>query len=434
MKRVLFITFDFPPQRTSGVYRHVGMLRHLLRYGWTPTVLTVEGAAADAEDVSLLAKLPAEVHLERTRLARVDAWENRVTGTVKNLAPVSKPTGNLPEGRLRRVLRWGAEWLRVFLYYPDHTAGWIPFAALRGAELHMAKRFHLIYTSSPPRSAPVVGLLLKLLFRVPWVCEFRDPWYPAPKSFRQKMDRWLQRRVVARADKIVVISEGNGEDLRATFALPAEKIVVVPNGYDEDDFGPEVEGGRNYFEPGCVHLSHFGTVYPRFSGQFFPAVGELLQESPELRQKLRINIVGFPDDRETREYASGALKDVVRLYPFIPHRESLKAMYASDCLLVFLASERTSRLSGLGKIYWYLRVGRPVLAVSPPGGTQKLVEEGQAGWVSYDREGIKRALRELLARNGGNGRPRPARPEFVARFRYDNLAGELSRVLDEVAR
>lgn len=432
MRRLLFITFDFPPQRTSGVYRHVGLCRYLTRFGWEPTVLTVAGGVADVEDASLLAKLPPQVRVERTSWLRLDAWEATATKVVKQAGALQTAAATPRERWRDRFLRRAGEWVRALLYFPDITAGWIPLGVIRAATLHMGRHFEVVYTSSPPKSAAVIGLLLKLLFRVPWVCEFRDPWYPPKLRLRQRMERWLQTRVVRRADRIVVISDGNAEELCRIFGLAPDKVVVVPNGYDEEDFEVVARNGGP-FEPGLVHLSHFGTVYSHFSGQFFPALAELVREKPELRGRLRVNIVGFSYDPQVREYALGELKDVIRCYPFMPHLEALEAMYSSDGLLLFLANETTSRLSGLGKIYWYLRVGKPVLAVAPEGGTKTLVEEAQAGWAVMDRASIKQALIELLGRNGKSGSGQPVRPEYVARFRYDRLAGELAGVLEGVA-
>jgi len=207
---------------------------------------------------------------------------------------------------------------------------------------------------------------------------------------------------------------------------------VVTNGFEESDFSSS-DGRRSpLLPPGFIHFSQFGTVYPNFSGRFFEALGDLLHESPELRDKIRINIIGFPDEVTRRVATEGELTGVVLLQGFVQHGEAIEAMKSSDCLLIFLANRDLARQTGLGKIYEYLRVGRPILAVTYPGGPQKLVEEGKAGWVvdPEDTEDIKRVLR-IIVRNGERpDPPRPFRPEFVEEFRYDRLAGKLAEVLN----
>ncbi|MGH9557032.1 MAG: glycosyltransferase [Terriglobales bacterium] len=327
------------------------------------------------------------------------------------------------------------DWLRSSLYFPDDTVGWVPFALLRALELHFAHPFDLVYTSSPPRSAPLIGYLLKRFLGLRWVAEFRDPWYLSPRPFRSRADAWLLRCLLRRADRVVVISEGHAEELERAHGLRPDHLAIISNGFDEGDFQPEPPPFHPAFAAGFIHLSHFGAVYPRFSGNFFRALAEVLQEQPEARRRLRVNIVGFPDETCLRYAQENALGDVVKIHDFMGHSESLQAMAASRCLLLFLANKQVSRLSGLGKIYWYLRVGRPILAVASEGGTKNLVEAGQAGWVvePEDTEGLKGVLRQLLRQEWNGSPPRPLRPEFVSQFRYDRLVEKLARTLSEVA-
>lgn len=457
MRRVLFISFDFPPRRTSAVYRHVGLTRYLTRFGWRPTVLTVREIAGDVEDRTLLDRLPPDVEVVRTGFLRLHGWEvataaffRRLKGWFRGTAQATAPgaqaapsaaAADPPQkkhGPVYEALKRLGEMVQLGLYFPDHTAGWIPMGCAEGIRQHLKKRFDLIYTSSPPRSAPVIGLLLKLLFGVPWVAEFRDPWYPPPghHPWRRRAERWLQLRILRRADAVVVISRGHAEELISpAYGLPAAKVKVISNGFDEEDFRAGDDAKPTLLEPGYVHLSHFGTVYPRFCGSFFSALAELARSRPEVREQVRVNIIGFPEDEELLRYAEGELKDIIRLRGFLPHGDAIQAMRESHYLLLFLGDPKVSRLSGLGKIYWYLRVGRPILAVAPEGGTQELVEEGHAGWVvpPDDRAGIRELLGKLVSPSPNGYSAHIAAPEFVARFRYDRLAGELAAVMNGVA-
>ena len=149
---------------------------------------------------------------------------------------------------------------------------------------------------------------------------------------------------------------------------------------------------------------------------------------------VRVNVIGFPDDVVREHATAGPLEGVLKLHSFVPHDVALAAMRASDCLLIFLSNPKVAGLAVSGKIYDYLRVGRPVLAVAYEGGTTELVREGQAGWVvdPEDVEAIKRILRKILHTGRNSEPPRPFRPEFVEEFRYDRLAEKLSGVFDSV--
>ena len=459
-RNVLLITFDFPPRRTSGVYRPTAFCKYLPQTGWNPTVLTIRGVGGQPEDGSLLRRLPRSVEIVRTRTIDFMAAEAAALrwGRSLGVLQASKPAGGRsvvsspsqaendsvdPQGggMMDRLLRKGAVLLRSLAYFPDHTAGWIPFAMMKALELMRTHRFDVVYTTHPPRAAHVVGLCLKTTRGLPWVAEFRDPWVvpdgavpisanqvPAPRRIR-----WLHRSILRSADAVLAVTPGHAQELVEVFRAPAEKVHVVRNGFDEADFVRPPDGACTLFEPGCVNLAHFGMVYSNFSGSFFPAVAELVEREPNVAALLRMHIIGYPDS-VAREYAKGRLKGVLRLHGVVPHPEALCAMYASDALLLFYGHGYISRVSVPGKLYEYLRVGRPVIAIAEAGGVQELIESANCGWVIRpdDREGMQRVVRQL-ATGGRRHQDQSSAVCIFDGFRYDRLAKELSEVFDKVA-
>jgi glycosyltransferase involved in cell wall biosynthesis len=465
-RRVLLVSLDFPPRRTSGVYRPTGLAKYLGHFGWTPTVLTTGASTvslwdAKTEDVTLLRRLPPSVHVERTPFFSVSKWEKKISsaaganknnandskkanesGTAKEPAEPSSPSG------LRRIVSWAANLVRAFLYFPDEMVGWLPYAVSRAIRLHEGEKFDAIYTTSPPRSTQLIGLCLKILIGVPWVMELRDPWY-APPSKKEIWDhrvprlrRWLEERVhsmlLRNADAIVVMTDGHARELREHFGVREDKLYVVPNGFDEEDFCRAEVITESPFAKGYIHIGHFGTVYPKFGGKFFPALAGLLRESPELKDVLRVNVIGFPDDETQRWAQSDDLRGVIQFHKLMGHAEAIEAMRASHFLLLFYAHERIAQVSAPGKLYEYLRVGRPILAVTYDGGVKRHVEGAQAGWVlpPDDPQAIQRMLRQIIHDHWSDtpSDPQPPSPEYVAQFQYESLAAKLAQAMDEVTR
>jgi len=460
-RKVLLIAFDFPPRRTSGVYRPIALTKYLPRFGWQPTVLTISDSKA-LEDASLLAKVPTDVEVVRTPYLRINGWEGSLHRLVRSLGALRAPAGGkvipfsppmtaaqgaAPNGnhpsRLDACLQMAAAAVRAGLYFPDESAGWIPFGLEAALELAMREHFDAVYTTHPPRSAHVIGMALRALCKVPWVAEFRDPWivpdHERPIFSEQvpakRRNQWLHASLLQHADGIVTVTPYHAEELKTVFHAPADKLAVVANGFDEDDFDLQTPPAPlAMFEPGLVHLAQFGTVYGKFSGRFFPALAELLREKPWLREAVRVHVVGFPDT-DTRAYADGELRDVIRVHGFIPHGEALNAMRASHALLLFYGHDYTSRAQVPGKLYEYLRIGRPLFAVAFPGGVRDLITRAQAGWVfgPEDVAGMKQGLEQLIeAARGGGALPRPL-PEVVAEYRYERLAGKVASVLERAA-
>lgn len=434
-KRVLIVSFDFPPHRTAAVYRMTGFAGYLPQFGWQPTVLTTRVREGDQEP-ELLEKLPPQVSVVRTPYLRVGGWENFAASAARGLGGLSSAPTDSRQPRFDRHLRSLGELARSAMYFPDDTVGWVPSGLARALQLHREQPFDAVFTTSPPRAASVIGLLLKVLCGIPWVCEFMDPWYPPQGRIRRKAEDWLQGLLVRKANHVVVMVKQHAEELRRLFSVPAEKFTVVRNGFFEEDFASLECAREEVLAPGYVHLSLFGSIYPESTGNFFPALGELIRERPELKERLRVNISGYPSESVLRLAKEGELKEVIQIRGFIQDRKQvLQMMRASDCLLLFWSRPDFSRLAVPGKTYDYLRVGRPILAVTEEGGAKELIEEAEAGWVvpPRDTEAIKRALRALLCGHRQNGFPRPARPEFVAQFRWDRHAENLARVLHEAA-
>ncbi len=342
---------------------------------------------------------------------------------------------------VNRTLRSVAKLLRSCLYFPDETAGWIPFAFSRAFQLHLSRHFDAVYTTHPPRSAHPVGLLLSAACRVPWVMEFRDPWtLPSEEVSNihqgpaRRRNAWLHQRMLRQASAIVTVTSRHADELQQHFGVPREKLAVIHNGFDENDFRGLTPDGDGVFDPRFINLAHFGTVYEGFSGQFFRAAEALLEQHPELKDKVRFHVIGYPDSVVEQMTRQEPLKSVVVLHKFVPHSKALRVMAAADGLLLFYGQEYTSRASIPGKLYEYLRVGRPILAVAYPGGVQDLIETSKAGWVLRpdDVDGIAATLFRLIQSRCQGLDPVVPDNSVIAGFRYDRLAQELAAVLNRV--
>jgi glycosyltransferase involved in cell wall biosynthesis len=443
VKRVLLICFDFPPRRSSGVYRPLGLMRYLPQYGWEPTVITVQEREEDIRDLTLLEKLPSQLQVVRTPYLRVSAWENPSAGVLEVTGGRARWSEGTRRSQLYGYLRSLARVARSYLYFPDETVGWIPFGFAEAVEQIFRQRYDVIYTTSPQSSTATLGLLLKLVVRIPWVAEFRDPLFlpndvlhslnwPEALATRRRLEHWLRAGILRRADTVLTVTDGYAQELKSSYNVPPRKLAVVTNGFDEVDFKAALNGSRDFFPAGYVHLTHLGTIYPHFSVNFFPALREFLRESSEARQKLRLNIIGYPDGEVLQYAQEDDLKDIVTIRSFINQTDALRAMCSSDCLLLFYGHRYISRVCVPGKIYDFLRVGRPILAITYEGGLKALIERGGAGWAvnPEDKEAIKQALRRVLHDGRRSGPPRPFRPEIVEEFRYDRLAGKLAEVLN----
>ena len=432
-KRILVVTSHFPPWRDSAVYRMVGLTRSLPQLGWQTTVLTIQPGSGTQEP-QLLEKLPTDIRIVRTRYLRASGWESTAANAVRRTGAFRTGPGDSRQTWFDRCLRLGGRFLRSSLYFPDDMNGWIPFAVARAIQLHSKQKFDMVFTTSPPRTTPIIGLLLKRLCGLPWVSEFMDPWYPAEGRLRRMADDRLQRLLMRKADRIVVMVPEHAQDLERMFGLPSEKLAVVRNGFFEEDFTSLDAIRDSSLKPDFINFAHFGTIYPGNEGNFFPALKDLMSKRPSLRDRVRVHIVGAASEEVLREVEQDGLKGIIQVHGFIPNRaDILRMMRSSHCLLLFWGRPDFSRLAVAGKTYDYLRAGRPILAVTSEGGVKQLVEGAEAGWTvpPNDVEAIKRALLEVIENATEAEMTCPPKPEFVAQFRWDRQAEILAQTLRE---
>ena len=168
-QRVLVTAYDFPPQRTSGVYGPTGLIKYLPGLGWEPTVLTVEPHEDDLVDATLLAKIPPQVTIVRTRTLRLSAWEDRTAKAPQDAGFLQPDWQSSRRSIVNRALRRMASFVRSCVYFPDVYVGWVPFAIWKAGQLNRRNRFDMMYTTGPPRSALIAELVLRVWLDIPWL-------------------------------------------------------------------------------------------------------------------------------------------------------------------------------------------------------------------------------------------------------------------------
>jgi len=455
MKTVLLITYDFPPVRTSGVYRPVKFVKHLGNFGWRPVVLTSRGVYVEATDESLLKDIPAGTQIERAYsidLAKLsNVVHDSLFGSPKDPteAATSQTEGSRNHDAARSTRSSRKPWIKRFffsplsrfienwLYLPDSKILWMPFALLQALSLVRREQPDVILSTSSPATAQLVGLALSLLTRRPWVVDLRDNWIVG--YFRQfhsaariRVDQWLLGRILKRADQVITMCQGNADDLLAVYPqLSKEKITSITNGYDEDDFiGPsktKSEGNADRFT-----MLHIGTLYSGTAGVFFEAIAELLHRRTDITRSLQIDMIGWLEQDYPAAISRLGLHQSVRLLGFRSHPEAIQAMLDADVLLLFLGGNKIMNQQFPGKVFEYMNCQRPILTIGQPGEIVETVSRSGLGVVApHDQtDKIIDAIEKLYQSKMENKLHMPVDMRFVKKYEYRSLTERLTRVLD----
>ena len=236
MKRLLFVTYYFPPSGGPGVQRSLKFVKYLPEFGWRPTVLTVrpESASWPDPDPDSVADIPEGTLVERTGAWDPYAWYARLLGRKKQEVISVGFTGEDGTTPGRRFARW----LRANLFLPDARVGWVPFATARARAL-MRQKYDAVLTTGPPHSTHFAGLALRRTHGTPWLVDFRDPWTEIDfqaelpmTGLARALDAFLERRVLRNADGFAVVSAS----MQRRFAQRGYASEVIENGFDPADF------------------------------------------------------------------------------------------------------------------------------------------------------------------------------------------------------
>jgi len=410
MKTALIVAFHFPPFGAgSGILRILKFCRFLPEFEWQPVILTANVRAYERLDPTLVGEIPSDVPVFRAF----------ALDTQRHLSAKG------------RYLRWMA--------LPDRWASWLPAAILTGVHLIRKRRVHVIVTTYPVASAVLIGLALHKLTGRPWVVDFRDSMteeeYP-PDPVTRKVYRWIEKKVVQHAGRLIFTARSTRAMYLKRYPwLSAEKCLLIPNGYDEEDFRWLVPPEPAKNNSRCMRLLHLGLIYPseRDPRPFFRALARLKKEGHTNAAELKIALRASGNEAYySRILEELGINDIVQLLPPLPYAEALREASSSDGLLLFQAGNCDHQIPA--KAYEYLRLQRPILALTTQtGDTAALLREtGGASIIDLaDEDAIFRNLPDFLTAVR-MGRHQTADRERVRRYSRRNQAAMLAQSLTEL--
>lgn len=437
MRRVLLITYYYPPSGGPGVQRMLKFSRYLPEFGWRPTVLTVhpDHAAYPEIDESLLEEVPSSLRVERTRAWDPYAIYARMMGRTREES-VTTAQGS---GAASSWKEWLARWIRANVFLPDARVGWVPFAVARGRRLLAETRYDAIMTSGPPHSTHLAGLALSRLSGVPWVADFRDPWsglfytetLPATPP-AEWIDGVLERLVLRSADRVLGVTPMWTRQLAEDAGTPGtDRFRVLRNGFDPADFQGAVPPVRQ----DRFILGYAGSMAAvRNPTALWDALERL--ERDGRCPKLQVRLTGSIDPAIQQHVERRGLGDRVVIEGYVSHGEAVRRMRESAALLLMISRQADLRGVVPGKLYEYLAAGRPVLGLGPQGESARLLSETGAGRIfDFDDEGgVAVWLEEQYAAWSQDEPIWGADAEVAARYSRRTQSGELARLFEEVAR
>jgi glycosyltransferase involved in cell wall biosynthesis len=404
-KRVLFISYPFPPVGGAGVQRTTKFVKYLPACGWLPSVLTVANPSVPAFDDSLVKDIPEETLVRRAR-----TWE---PGYAVKTAVIA---GGTSEGRRRGGLGGVAKGLvrglAKSVLQPDPQVLWLPGAVREGKRLLRDVPHAAIVASGPPFSTFLIGARLSRATGVPLVLDYRDEWDISSAYWENKglgrashaVQTWMQHRAARAARVLLATTQASAAALETTRqrAGSTARVECIYNGFDPDDFPPAPAAAP----PGPYRLAYVGTLWNLTSvAPLVEAVSRLAERSPDLAADLELVFAGRRT--EPQQQLLGRLRGLpCRLveHPYLSHDQALDLIRSADGLCALLSDLPHAQRVVPAKIFEYMAARRPVLAIGPEGEMWGLLREYPAAYTHApaDVGGVADSLaREIRRRRAG---------------------------------
>ena len=404
MKRVLIITYYWPPSGGSGVQRWLKMSKYLPEYGWQPVIYTTENAEYPIVDPSLEKDVAPEIEVIRRPIVEPYTLYKKFLGLKKEETVKAGFTQeeNKSQGWKSRL----AMWIRGNLFIPDARRWWVKPSVKHLKEYLKAHPVDAIISTGPPHSMHLIALKLNEALGIPWIADFRDPWTEIDFYDDLYLTRWadrkqhkLERKVLTKADKVVTIG---WDCARGLGRLGNRNVRVIPNGFDwEADNAQQDAPLSKEFT-----LTHLGVITPsRNAPQLWAALKELKEENEEFSKDLKIRLIGQVDQSVAQSLSEAGLKDNTEIISYVPHDEVLPMQQSSQVLLLLINNTPNAKGILTGKLFEYLASGRPILCIGPEDGdAARVLSETQAGnTIGFDdKAGIKTALQSYYNRFKNN--------------------------------
>jgi len=381
VKKVLIISYAFPPFNSIAAVRTAKFAQYLPYYGWTPIILTSHKEGETGLGV------PEGLEIIRTDYKDKYGYYRRQY----HKARFTDMKSNYRTNSIRNYLfREASFWYRELFVFPDEMIGWNKYAFKKGMDILRTKDVKVIFSTSPPITSHIIANQLSIKMGLPWVAEFRDLWCDSQQRhtrIRKYISRKFERNILKNASILVSVSEHLVEKLCLLHKKPVQ---LITNGFDHGDYEQNSPYLTNLFS-----ITYTGSFYEgkQDLNKLFAAVSELLKKEIVEVKSFALRFYGPHKHQQViltlaRKYG---VESVLHHGGFLPYDESVKRQVESSVLLLLGWNDQTEKGIYTGKVFEYLGAKRPILLISRNDDEDelvKLIKKTKAGVIAESEEEI----------------------------------------------
>ena len=393
-KKILVITYYWPPSGGSGVQRWLKFVKYLSQMGWEPIVYTPENPSFTIKDDSLEKDIPTSIEI-----IKLPIWEpyDAFNKFSKLFGKKDIKQSDFVTTGKKSLFQQISTWIRGNFFIPDARVFWVRPSVAFLQDFIKSNEIEKIITTGPPHSVHLIGLKLKKKNpSLKWIADFRDPWTEwdlldtlSVSTLARKIHSKQERDVLQTADRVITIAPYHVARLEA---LSGRKVDLITNGFDEDDFKNIVHTKTSKFT-----IRHVGIVDElRDPRPVMEAIKELCKHDAEFASDIRIEFIGNVNSTFKKFIENDIiLASITRFVDQMPHTQLLTLYGQTDLQLLVLAYTAIAPGNLPGKFFEYLASGNSILAIGPvEGDAAAVLNITKAGKIfeRCDEKGIQEAL------------------------------------------
>ena len=394
MKKVLIISYYWPPSGGSGVQRWLKFAKYLPKFNWKPIVYTPENPYFDLMDKSLIAEIPNEVEVIKTKIWEPYYLKDKIFGKSKN----SQTSGLI--NNTFTFKNYFFNWIRGNFFVPDPKIFWVKKSIKFLLKYINKNNIEYIVSTGPPHSMHLIALALKKKNKnLKWIADFRDPWSKLDlldnfylSYFAKNKNKLLEKNVLSKANLILTVSEKWKDDFKK---LGANNVKVITNGYDDSDFTKYT----SKIPKEKFVIGHYGLInHLRNPKNFWKALDEICLENKDFSKKLEIHLSGNIDKNIIKEINNySAINSKVKILGYLSHKEVIDAYSITSLLLVLLFNSKSGLGNHPAKLFECIACKKQFFVFGPENSdTQKLLNKTKIGEYLLYSDNIENIKEKII--------------------------------------
>ncbi|ENA1813653.1 glycosyltransferase family 4 protein [Flavobacterium psychrophilum] len=389
MKKVLIITYYWPPAGGPGVQRWLKFVKYLPDYNIQPIVYIPENPTYPIIDEGLISEVSEQAIILKNKI--IEPYQLASVFSKKSTKGIS--SGIIPNQKKQSFIQKILLLVRGNLFIPDARILWVK-PSVKYLEKYISENnIDTIITSGPPHSLHLIGLKLKQNLNVKWFADFRDPWttigyHSALKlsSYAEKKHKNLERKVLNTADTIIVTSKTTKTEFQAITTKPIE---VITNGYDVENISKQTLDEK-------FTLAHIGSfLSDRNPIILWESLSELVAENEKFATLFQLKLIGKVSQEILDTIDGFNLNSYVNNLGYVSHKEAIEHQKKSQVLLLIEIDSEDAKSIIPGKLFEYMVSERPIIGIGPKGSDfAEIITETNTGvFFTYnEKEKLKKQI------------------------------------------